>query len=79
MQSFLNEIISENQHGFRKGFSCTTQLLHTYHDINKHVDNGMCIQAVALVFAKAFDKVSHDLLMKKLCYYKIPKIFVKRL
>ena len=55
-----------NQHGFRQGLSCTTQLVTTMHGIMSEVDVGHIVHAAVLDFAKAFDKVSHALLIKKL-------------
>jgi hypothetical protein len=62
----INKILIPNQHGFRKGLSCATQLLTTTQTLMKEVDEGGCIQAVILDFSKAFDKVSHHLLIGKL-------------
>lgn len=58
--------ISDNQHGFRKGFSCETQLLGFVEDLSEVMDNGGRVDAVFLDFEKAFDKVDHYLLMEKL-------------
>ena len=66
--SFLeeNNIISPNQHGFRKGRSCLSELLSHYEDILENANNGNGTDTVYLDFAKAFDKVDHHLLLKKL-------------
>ena len=65
------KILVQNQHGFRIGRSCFTQLL-------KHVDNillnflkGNDTDAIYLDYAKAFDKVDHSLLIEKLHSYGI--------
>ena len=54
------------------GACCAKQLCGTYHDIVRSVDEGDTIHAVVLDFAKAFDKVPHQLLMNKLS--KVPNI-----
>ena len=66
MSSRLNDILLPQQHGFRKGLSCTTQLLTMTQSIMKEIDQGGCVQATVLDFSKAFDKVSHSLLVRKL-------------
>lgn len=76
LNKFLDDFIIKNQHGFRKSHSCTTQLVSTLHTILQQVDTGKCVQAVALDFSKAFDKVCHSLLIKKLHSYKIPLIII---
>ena len=57
-------ILSTNQHGFRTGRSCDTQLLGAINDFHHSLDSGTHIDALFLDFTKAFDKVSH----RKLCY-----------
>jgi hypothetical protein len=54
------------QHGFMKGRSCTSQLLHVYHNIGSILDKGGQVDIVFLDFSKAFDSVPHHLLLKKL-------------
>ena len=54
------------QFGFLKGKSTTSQLLRVLHDINKSLENRSQVDSVYLDFAKAFDKVSHNLLLVKL-------------
>lgn len=62
----LVNVIYSNQHGFRKGLSCSTQLVSTVNEIMKLVDNNNIVHAAVLDFSKAFDKVSHGLLIDKL-------------
>ena len=68
-----NNLIRENQHGFQRGKSCETQLIHTIDDIATDLDNGREIDALFLDFSKAFDKVPHKRLLLKLSLYGIPK------
>ena len=77
LNMYLDKVLYNNQHGFRKSLSCNTQLLNTVHVIQKFIDQGSCVQTVALDFSKAFDKVSHSLLIKKLIAYNIPCQLVK--
>jgi hypothetical protein len=64
-----NNLLTPNQHGFRKGLSTTTQLLHVLHTAGKALDKGDKFHLVSFDFAKAFDKVPHGLLIYKLSRY----------
>ena len=72
LNTTLDAVLYNRQHGFRRGLSCETQLCATYHEIARHADQGSTVHAVVLDFAKAFDKVPHQLLMKKLS--EVPNI-----
>ena len=64
-----NEILCDNQHVFRSGRSCLTQLLSHFDDIMRGLLSGSDTDAIYLDFAKAFDKVDHRLLIDKLQKY----------
>ena len=66
-----HNILSKDQHGFRKFHSCESQLLTTLHDFAAHLDSGSQIDAILLDFTKAFDKVTHQWLLSKLSHYGI--------
>jgi hypothetical protein len=61
------------QHGFRPGFSCETQLNAFWNDVTISANKGIQVDSVLLDFAKAFDKVPHSLLLKKLSNIGIEK------
>ena len=61
-----NNILIDEQHGFRAKRSCESQLVVTYHSILEYIDVGRPVDAVVLDFSKAFDKVSHPKLIAKL-------------
>ncbi len=67
-----NSILSDSQHGFRSGRSCLTELLGHFDDVLQGLTNNNDTDAIYLDFAKAFDKVDHDLLLKKLRRYGFP-------
>ena len=64
-------ILSESQHGFRKKWSCESQLILTIEDLAKGLDDGGQTDAILLDFTKAIDKVPHARLRKKLDYYGV--------
>ena len=66
-----NNIICSNQHGFRKHRSCLTQLLAHMDIIHQNLQNGMDTDVIYLDYAKAFDKVDHQILLQKLYAYGI--------
>ena len=59
------------QHGFRKGHSCESQLLITFEDIGRQLDQQHQVDILTLDFAKAFDMVPHRRLLTKLKYYEV--------
>ena len=61
-----NEMLTCKQHGFRKGKSCLSQLLKQYDDILHNLLDQNETDVIYLDFAKAFDKVDHQILFKKL-------------
>merc|ERR1712215_206208 len=58
------EKINDGQHGFVPGRSTQTQLLCHY-DIYEALTEGKRMDTVFLDFAKAFDKVDHNILLEK--------------
>jgi len=64
-------ILSDSQFGFRKNYSAELQLIKTTHDIALNLNAKSQTDVILLDFSKAFDKVSHRLLLQKLQYYGI--------
>ena len=64
-------ILSDAQHGFRKRRSCDTQFILTVDDLAKGMEDKGHTDLVLLDFSKAFDKVSHKLLLHKLQHYGV--------
>ena len=69
--SHVSSYLSEWQHGFVKGRSCETQLVLTHHQWARVLDEGRQVDVAFLDFSKASDRVSHPVLLKKLCGFGI--------
>lgn len=61
-----NSFFSVHQHGFRKNYSCETQLLSFTNDLFSAVDSSSTVHCIFIDFSKAFDTVCHKLLLYKL-------------
>ena len=61
-----NNLLNNTQHGFRKGRSTVTQLLRYYDSILSMLEKGHQVDAIYLDFSKAYDKVDHNILIKKI-------------
>ena len=70
-QMEVNNLFSAAQHGFVTGKSCSTQLLELMEEITEALDSNEDVDIIYLDFAKAFDKVPHKRLLKKLWGYGI--------
>ena len=58
-------------HGFRSGRSCETQLTGFISDLHNNLQQGRQTDVIVLDMAKAFDKVGHQRLIRKLKFYGI--------
>ena len=54
-----------DQHGFRPGYSCESQVITVCQDIADSLDNGDKIDSIIVDFSKAFDLVPHGQLLTK--------------
>ena len=58
-------LLSNTQHGFRKGLSTETALLKVSDEIYKNIDNKRISLLILCDLSKAFDSVDHEILLKK--------------
>jgi len=61
-----NDFLSDYQHGFVRGRSCTTQMLLVIDKLSEILDQDGAVDTVYVDFAKAFDSVPHERLLLKL-------------
>ena len=66
-----HKVLMDCQRGFRKGHSCKSQLLIIVNNILSNLDANKQTDVLLLDFAKAFDKVPHERLCKKLFHYGV--------
>ncbi|GAB0203970.1 hypothetical protein GRJ2_002862600 [Grus japonensis] len=68
-----NKVIRPSQHGFMKGRSCLTNLISFYDKMTCLVGEGKAVDVVYLDFTKAFDTISHSILLKKLAAHGLDR------
>ena len=67
-----DHLLDQRQHGFMPKKSCSTQMVDFCDSLSLSLNKNMRSDVIYFDFAKAFDSVNHDLILKKLKhYYKI--------
>ena len=61
-----NNLFNPNQHGFRKGHSCLSELLDHYDNVLDFLNDSNNVDVIYLDFAKAFDKVDFGIVLQKI-------------
>ena len=61
-----NNILCDDQFGFRRGMTVDDQLLLVYNEVSLWLDQGYSSDVILFDFRKAFDVVSHTVLLHKL-------------
>ena len=72
-----NNVLNNAQFGFRQKRSADLQLLQTVYDLALGLNEKGQTDWIFLDFSKAFDEVSHRLLLLKLKYYGINGLLIK--
>ena len=79
MLDFVKLILSDSLSGLLKGHSCATALLKMSEDFRASLDNKDHCTAIAVDLSKAFDSISHSLLISNLKAYGFTESAVNRI
>ena len=79
LETYFKSILSQYQRGFRKGYSVLTTLLPMIRKWIKSLDSCCIFGELLSDLSKAFNCLSHDLLLAKLHAYKLDMPFLKLL
>ena len=72
-----NNLLHEDQSGFRKHHSCNTALIQLIDNLLLSINENKFAGILFVDFKKAFDVISHALLLRKLKLYNLPPEFIK--
>ena len=73
LKKFCNKynVITENQFGFREGYSTSLAVASVYENMLCNLEKGLTACNVFIDLRKAFDSIDHKILLSKLEYYGI--------
>ena len=69
LENYFENLLSPYISGFRKTHSCETVLIRMVEHIKKSLDHGKIVCAVLMDLSKAFDCISHKILIAKFRSY----------
>ena len=64
-------ILYKHQYGFRSKYSTKLSLIHLINNLIHQIDSGKASIGIVIDFAKAFDTINHDILLRKMEHYGI--------
>ena len=70
-EDFYENILSDHISAYRKNYSCETSLLKLTEDWRQSLDNKEIVAVISLDLSKAFDCITHNLLLAKLKAYGV--------
>ena len=73
----VNGLLADSQHGFRSKRSCQTNLLAFTNEMSKLLDERKCVDVLYLDYAKAFDTISINSILKALRFFNVGNEFIK--
>ena len=69
--SYFDRIFSKHLSGFRQKYSSQSTLLRMIEEWKSALDNGLIVGSKAIDLSRAFDSLSHDLLLAKIYAYGV--------
>ena len=73
---FKNNLIHEDQSGFRKNHACHTTLIQLTDSLLTNINNNEFSGVIFIDFKKAFDVINHSLLLRKLDVFRLGTDFI---
>ncbi|KAJ7410300.1 hypothetical protein BTVI_53886 [Pitangus sulphuratus] len=68
-----NRVLGHSQHSFMRGKSCLSNLISFYCKVTHLVDQGKPVDIIFFYFSKAFDSISHRILLDKVSSTQLDK------
>ncbi len=73
----VKKYVSADQHGFVPGRSTLSNLLVYVNNVVKFIENGGQVDTLYTDFSKAFDKISHEILLNKLTSFGVDGAYLE--
>ena len=73
------EILTQQQYGFRNGYSTTLALADVHENLLQNIDESLVTCTILMDFSKAFDSVNHFIMIKNLEHHGVRGVPLKLL